>query len=70
MSTAVTTITPNRIRIRYTKAEAAQMLSISERSLDRLRADGKIIGRHDGGRIYFDHGELASYALSCTPEGD
>nr|WP_156959451.1 hypothetical protein [Nocardia sp. BMG51109] len=45
------------------------MLSISLRQLDRLRTDGKIIGRVDGKRTYFDHDELVSYAKSCAPEG-
>ncbi|WP_280439785.1 helix-turn-helix domain-containing protein [Nocardia cyriacigeorgica] len=57
-------------RIRYTRSEAARALSISERTLDRLREAGKIIGRVDGGRIFFDHSELVSYAKSCPPEGD
>ncbi|MFE7799070.1 helix-turn-helix domain-containing protein [Nocardia sp. NPDC057440] len=57
-------------RIRYTKAEAAQQLSISARSLDRLREQGRIIARVDGGRVYFDHSELVSYAKSCPAEGD
>lgn len=58
------------VRIRYTKSDAAQMLSISTRKLDYLRAEGKIIGRIDGGRVFFDHDELVSYAKSCAPEGD
>ncbi|MEU1526378.1 helix-turn-helix domain-containing protein [Nocardia rhamnosiphila] len=53
-----------RRRIRYGKAEAAQMLSISTRQLDRLRENGSIIARVDGGRIFFDAAELESYALS------
>lgn len=57
-------------RIRYSKAEAAEQLSISVRTLDKLRADGKIIGRVDGGRVFFDHSELESYAKSRRPEGD
>ncbi|WP_405490366.1 helix-turn-helix domain-containing protein [Nocardia sp. NBC_00511] len=57
-------------RIRYTKADAAQMLSISVRKLDYLRAEGKIVGRLDGGHIFFDHDELESYAKSCPAEGD
>lgn len=60
----------NKIRIRYTKTEAAEQLSISVRSLDRLRERGEIIARVDGGRIYFDHSELESYAKSCPAEGD
>jgi hypothetical protein len=60
----------NKTRIRYTKAEAAEQLSISVRSLDRLRERGEIIARVDGGRIYFDHTELESYAKSCPAEGD
>jgi hypothetical protein len=60
----------NKTRIRYTKAEAAEQLSISVRSLDRLRERGEIIARVDGGRIYFDHSELESYAKSCPAEGD
>lgn len=58
------------LRIRYTKAEAAHVLSISQSTLDRLRAEGKIIARRDGGRVFFDHAELESYAKSCPPEGD
>lgn len=57
-------------RIRYTKSEAAQLLSISERALDRLREAGKIIGRLDGRNVYFDHDELVSYAKSRPAEGD
>ncbi|MBF6515577.1 helix-turn-helix domain-containing protein [Nocardia cyriacigeorgica] len=60
----------NKIRIRYTKAEAAEQLSISVRALDRLRERGEIIARVDGGRIYIDHSELESYAKSCPAEGD
>ncbi|NEW42769.1 helix-turn-helix domain-containing protein [Nocardia cyriacigeorgica] len=60
----------NKTRIRYTKAEAAEQLSISVRSLDRLRERGEIVARVDGGRIYFDHTELESYAKSCPAEGD
>ncbi|MCC3311481.1 helix-turn-helix domain-containing protein [Nocardia africana] len=56
--------TPAITRIRYSRREAAQQLSISERSLDRLRAAGQIIARVDGGRIYYDHSELESYAKS------
>lgn len=55
-------------RIRYTRAQAAAQLSISQRQFDRLRDEGKIIGRWDGGRIYFDHSELESYAKNCVPE--
>ena len=57
-------------RIRYTKAEAARALSISPRSLDRLRELGKITARIDGGRVFFDHAELVSYAKSCPSEGE
>ncbi|MGW3545858.1 helix-turn-helix domain-containing protein [Nocardia niigatensis] len=64
----MTTTTLTRTRIRYSKTEAAQMLSISVRTFDRLRAAGKIIGRQDGGRVFFDHDELVSYAKSCEPE--
>ena len=56
-------------RIRYTKAEAAQQLSISERKLDELRQAGLIVARKDGSRVYFDHDELVSYAKSCQAEG-
>lgn len=56
-------------RIRYTKFEAAEQLSISVRKLDYLRAEGKLIGRVDGGRVFFDEDELRSYAKSCPPEG-
>lgn len=55
-------------RIRYPKRMAAEMLSISERTLDRLRESGKIIARTDGGRVFFDHDELVSYARSCAVE--
>lgn len=58
-----------KTRIRYPKAEAAEQLGISVRTLDKLRADGKIIGRIDGGRVFFDRTELESYARSCPPEG-
>ncbi|MGW4119857.1 helix-turn-helix domain-containing protein [Nocardia sp. NPDC004711] len=61
--------TESRTRIRYAKAEAAQMLSISISTFDRLRRAGKIIGRQDGGRVFFDHTELESYARSCPAEG-
>ena len=61
--------TNSKIRIRYTKAEAAEQLSISERTLDRLRAAGDIVARLDRGRIYFDHSELESYAKNCPSEG-
>ncbi|MGW4090060.1 helix-turn-helix domain-containing protein [Nocardia sp. NPDC004750] len=57
-------------RIRYSRVEAAQALSISTRSLDRLRAEGKLIARVDGGRIFFDRTELQSYANSCLAEGE
>ncbi|MEU2043583.1 helix-turn-helix domain-containing protein [Nocardia niwae] len=56
------------IRIRYARAEAAQQLSISVRTLDRLREQGRIIARVDGGRIFFDHSELVSYAKSRPAE--
>ncbi|MEU9516824.1 helix-turn-helix domain-containing protein [Micromonospora sp. NPDC048169] len=59
-----------RARIRYTKAEAAEQLSISIRALDRLRERGEITARVDGGRIYFDHAELESYARSRPSEGE
>ncbi|MFE3698619.1 helix-turn-helix domain-containing protein [Nocardia tengchongensis] len=55
-------------RVRYSKADAAYMLSMSVRTLDRLRRSGKIVGRRDGGRIYFDRTELESYSRSCPPE--
>ncbi|MBF6189509.1 hypothetical protein [Nocardia farcinica] len=51
-------------RVRYSRTEAAQALCISPRQLDRLRERGDIIGRADGGRIFFDHDELVSYAKS------
>ncbi|WP_159850233.1 helix-turn-helix domain-containing protein [Nocardia sp. CY41] len=57
-----------RRRIRYGKGEAAQMLSISPRQLDRLRERGAIIARIDGGRVFFDHDELVSYAKSQPAE--
>lgn len=56
-------------QIRYTKAQAAEKLGISVRKLDELRTDGKIIGRLDGARVYFDRSELVSYAKSCPAEG-
>lgn len=56
-------------RIRYTRTEAAEQLSISLRKLDYLRAEGKIIGRIDNGHVFFDDDELRSYAKSCPPEG-
>ncbi|WP_029931032.1 DNA-binding protein [Nocardia otitidiscaviarum] len=58
-----------KVRIRYTRAEAAHMLSISLRQLDTLRERRAIIGRRDGKQVFFDHDELLSYAKSCTPEG-
>ncbi len=58
-----------KTRIRYSKAEAAEQLGISVRTLDKLRADGKIVGRLDGGRVFFDHEHLLGYARSCAPEG-
>lgn len=57
-------------RVRYSRAEAAQALCISPRQLDRLRERGEIVGRVDGGRIFFDHDELVSYAKSRPAEGD
>jgi hypothetical protein len=57
-------------RIRYTRAQAAEQLSISPRTLDRIRERGDIIGRIDNGHVYFDHDELASYARSCRAEGN
>lgn len=54
-------------RIRYGKREAAETLCISVRQLERLMADGSLIGRRDGGRVFFDHDELVSYARSCAP---
>ena len=56
-------------RIRYSRAEAAAALSISPRKLDRLREAGAIVARVDGGRIYFDHDELVSYAQAQPVEG-
>ncbi len=56
-------------RIRYSKAEAAEQLSISVRTLDKLRERGELIGRQDGGRIFFDRSELESYAKSRPPVG-
>lgn len=55
-------------RIRYPKAEAARQLGISPRQIDRLRQQGAIIARIDGGRIFFDHDELLSYARSRPAE--
>ncbi len=63
------TVTQAKGRIRYTRSEAAQMLSISLRKLDYLRTAGKIIGRLDNGHVFFDDDELRSYAKSCPPEG-
>lgn len=49
----------------YTRAEAARALGISKRTIDRLRAGGKLkpqraaIGRGRGGtRVYFDAAEI------------
>jgi hypothetical protein len=58
-----------RERIRYTRAEAAEQLSISKCQLDRLRRDGKIIARVEGRQVFFDHSELVSYSKSCPAEG-
>lgn len=57
-----------RRRIRYGKAEAAELLAISTRQLDRLRERGEIIARIDGGRVYFDARELESYVHSRPVE--
>lgn len=57
-------IPDTQVRIRYTKAEAAEQLSISVRHLDELRQAGLINARIDGSRVYFDHSELVSYAKS------
>ncbi|SNY84326.1 Helix-turn-helix domain-containing protein [Nocardia amikacinitolerans] len=57
-----------RPRIRYGKAEAAALLAISPRQLDRLRERGEIIARVDGGRVFFDHDELESYAKTRPVE--
>lgn len=61
---------PTKRRIRYTRAAAAEQLSISLRQLDRLRESGQIVGRRDGSHTYFDDDELRSYAKSCPPEAE
>lgn len=58
------------MRIRYSREGAAEQLSISKSQVDRLRAAGKLVGRVDGGRVFFDRDELVSYAKSCPCEGD
>jgi hypothetical protein len=63
------TTRPIVTRIRYNRASAAEQLNISLRQLDYLRSTGKLIGRKDGGSVYFDHEELTSYARSCPSEG-
>lgn len=55
-------------RIRYSRKDAAEMLSVSLRKFDQLRSEGKLVGRRDGGQILFNHDELVSYANSCESE--
>jgi hypothetical protein len=56
------------IRILYSRKHAAEMLSMSERELDRERAAGKLAPRFKGGRPMYEHDELVAYAKSLPSE--
>jgi excisionase family DNA binding protein len=45
----------------YTRKEAAQMLSISVDTLDKLRCAGKIRSRYIGARVYISSDELTAF---------
>lgn len=45
----------------YTRKDAAQMLSISVDTLDKLRCAGKIRSRYIGTRVYISSDELTAF---------
>jgi excisionase family DNA binding protein len=55
-------IAPLHVKLRYTKKEAAQMLSISLRMLDYSIQAGEISVRRDGTKVLITHQELQRYA--------
>ena len=61
------TNTPFFERLRYDRQSAADMLSISIRSLDYRISTGQIRARHDGNKVVIQHSELIRYARTDHP---
>jgi excisionase family DNA binding protein len=56
-------------RLLVRREEAAQLLSISQRSLDYLIASGRLPTRRIGGRVLIPVADLRKYARCDHPEG-
>lgn len=54
-------------KLRYDRQTAADMLSISIRSLDYRISTGQIRARRDGNKVLIQHGELVRYARADHP---
>lgn len=53
-----------------TRPEAARILSVSVREIDRLRRAGRLLAKMHGARVVFPLTELERYAESLTWEED
>ncbi|ARQ95484.1 HTH DNA binding protein [Mycobacterium phage Shandong1] len=51
-----------------TRAEAAEVLRICEKEVDRLRAKGQIVARRCGRRVLFPLDELRRFAASLPAD--
>lgn len=54
-------------KLRYDRQSAAEMLSISIRSLDYRISTGQIRARRDGSKVLIPHAELVRYARTDHP---
>lgn len=52
------------------RPEAARILSLSEREIDRLRNAGKLMAKKHGSKVLFPMSELKRYAESLPWEVD
>ncbi|GAS88406.1 helix-turn-helix domain-containing protein [Mycolicibacterium brisbanense] len=53
-----------------TRPEAARILSLSVREIDRLRLSGKLLAKRHGGKVLFPFAVLERYAESLPWEVD
>ena len=56
-------------KLLYTRKEAAEVLSISEDTLDRIRSAGKVKALNIGARVYFTPDSLCELIVSAL-KGD
>jgi excisionase family DNA binding protein len=60
-------IETNFDRLRYDRLSAAELLSISVRTLDYRISNGQIKVRRDGNKVLIPHSELVRYARADHP---